>query len=127
MKQIRSGVFETNSSSVHSITMCMQSEYDAWQNGEVYLNDNRWIHSSSAYTKKQFVTKEEAIDILNKRDYGSYSDLTTLEPEELEDYLKDEDFYTYENYHWDYYEGFTNSYTTPNGDTVVSFGYYGHD
>ena len=27
-KQIRRGVFETNSSSVHSLTMCMESDYD---------------------------------------------------------------------------------------------------
>ena len=33
-RQIRRGVFETNSSSTHSITMCMKSDYDRWSNGE---------------------------------------------------------------------------------------------
>lgn len=34
-RQIRSGVFETNSSAVHAITMCMKNEYNKWENGEL--------------------------------------------------------------------------------------------
>ena len=34
-RQIRRGVFETNSSSVHSITMCSEDEYDKWIKGEL--------------------------------------------------------------------------------------------
>ncbi len=63
MKQTRYGVFETNSSSTHSITMCMKDDYDKWANGEVYLNEGGWC-SYSKYKDKQFVTKEEAIDII---------------------------------------------------------------
>ena len=33
-RQIRRGVFETNSSSVHSLTMCSGDEYDKWAKGE---------------------------------------------------------------------------------------------
>lgn len=33
--QIRRGVFETNSSSVHSITMCTGSDFDRWTDGEL--------------------------------------------------------------------------------------------
>lgn len=36
---IRRGVFETNSSSTHSITMVSKEEYDKWKNGEL-LYDN---------------------------------------------------------------------------------------
>ena len=39
-RQIRRGVFETNSSSVHSLTMCMESDYDRWKNGELVWS--RW-------------------------------------------------------------------------------------
>lgn len=39
-KQIRRGVFETNSSSVHSLTMCTSSDYDKWKNGELVWS--RW-------------------------------------------------------------------------------------
>ena len=34
-RQIRRGVFETNSSSVHSLTRCTSSDYDKWKNGEL--------------------------------------------------------------------------------------------
>ena len=34
-RQIRRGVFETNSSSVHSLTMCSGEEYKKWENGEI--------------------------------------------------------------------------------------------
>ena len=39
-RQIRRGVFETNSSSVHSLTMCTGSDYDKWKNGELVWS--RW-------------------------------------------------------------------------------------
>ena len=34
-QQIRRNVFETNSSSVHSITMCSLEDYKKWENGEL--------------------------------------------------------------------------------------------
>lgn len=35
MKQIRQGVFETNSSSTHSITICTKEEYEKFKAGEL--------------------------------------------------------------------------------------------
>ncbi len=32
-RQIRRGVFETNSSSTHSLTMCSKKEYDEFEKG----------------------------------------------------------------------------------------------
>ena len=32
-RQIRKGVFETNSSSVHALAMCTEIEFDRWENG----------------------------------------------------------------------------------------------
>ena len=40
MKQIRRGVFETNSSSTHSITMCNKDDYSKWEAGKKLLD--RW-------------------------------------------------------------------------------------
>ena len=34
-KQVRRNVFETNSSSVHTLVVCKESDYDRWKNGEV--------------------------------------------------------------------------------------------
>lgn len=95
MRQVRRGVFETNSSSVHSITMCMKSDYDKWVNGELYWH--RW--------SDKFVSQE----VVDKEDYtGSY--------------------YSYERYCEEIeFEDFYDEITTPNGETVVAFGYYGTD
>lgn len=35
MRQIRRGIFETNSSSVHSITIVSKEDYDKWVDGKV--------------------------------------------------------------------------------------------
>ena len=126
MKQTRYGVFETNSSSTHSITMCMKDDYDKWANGEVYLNEGRWC-SYSKYKDKQFVTKEEAIDIIVNNTYHHGADLTTMNNDELEEYFRDNEIYTCDSYGNEYLENFEAEFTTPNGETVASFGQYGYD
>ena len=35
MIQVRQGVFETNSSSTHSITMCTKNEFNEWVDGKI--------------------------------------------------------------------------------------------
>ena len=99
-RQIRRGVFETNSSSVHSLTMCMESDFNKWVAGELVWS--RWGDELVPITDeiKKSMEKDE-------REYLTY--------EQVNDY--------------DYidYETFEDSYTTPNGETVKSFGYYGHD
>ena len=127
MIQIRNGVFETNSSSTHSLVMCMKNDYDKWVNREVYLNNEAGWSSYSEYKNKQFVTKEEAIDIITNNKYPTDIDLFTMNNDELEEYFKDNEIYTFDNYDNDYLESFTEEFTTPNGDTVVSFGQYGYD
>lgn len=99
-KQIRRGVFETNSSSVHSLTMCMESDFNKWVAGELVWS--RWGDELVPITDEIKKSMEE-----DEREYLTY--------EQFNDY--------------DYidYETFEDSYTTPNGETVKSFGYYGHD
>lgn len=38
-RQIRQGVFETNSSSVHSLTICDADEYQQWKDGTLVMDD----------------------------------------------------------------------------------------
>ena len=38
MIQIRQNIFETNSSSVHSITLCTEDEFQKWKNGEILFD-----------------------------------------------------------------------------------------
>lgn len=120
MRQIRRGVFETNSSSVHTMTMCMKDDYDKWVSGEVYYN--RYISELN-----DFVTKEEAISFLmNDNKYPASENLFELNDEELEEYLREEEFYTCDDYGWDF-ERFKQEFTTPSGETIVAFGYSGYD
>lgn len=37
MKTIRQGCFETNNSSTHSITLCMENEFGKWKNGDTVV------------------------------------------------------------------------------------------
>lgn len=127
MKQTRRNVFETNSSSTHSLTMCLKNDYNMWKAGKVYLNENSGWSSHSPYKEKQFITKEEAIDILTNNKYPPETDLTEFDNEDLEDIFRNEEIYTYENYWRDYLEDYSDTFTTPNGDTVVAFGQFGYD
>ena len=95
-RKVRRGVFETNSSSVHSLTMCMEDEYDRWVAGELVFD--RWNKKIVPITDKI----KESID-------AEYTDYLTY------DQFSDLDFETFEE-----------SFTTPNKETVVAIGYYGH-
>ena len=61
-KIIRKGTFETNSSSTHSLTMCMKDDYEKWCNGETVLVEDDWQFTCKI--KEQFISKEKAIDLL---------------------------------------------------------------
>ena len=150
MKIIRRNTFETNSSSTHSITMCKESDFDKWKNGELYFcQDNGEFYDEEGRTK---IIKEQII--YNKKakyNNGIYTykgisveykdinklyteeNLSEITEEEVQDYLENDfDYYeiplTYEQ--WDDrfdYEKYEDAYTTESGETVVAFGYYGND
>lgn len=122
MKQIRHGVFETNSSSVHSLTMCSNDEYNTWKNGEVL------------YWKEQdkFITKENIIEELKKLTWCNgelcYGDVNWENEDEVHDVFSDEGIVTCEEFFDnEWFETFCQSYTTTGGEKVIAFGYYGHD
>ena len=142
MLQIRKNVFETNSSSTHSITMCSRDEYDTWMKGDLLLNDGWWgKDNTSEFKNKKFVTRAEAEDIIRKDPFYNEEkdgDLSKVPDNELshehydyetESYVGfDYGFYTFDNYmENEYLEWFEEEYTTPSGDTVVAFGLYGTD
>lgn len=107
---IRKGVFETNSSSTHSLTMCENDEFEKWKNGEVYYND--W--------NEKMISKKEVYNKLEIND-----DMTE---DEVDDIISGSDYYTYDRFMDDeYLETFIDRYTTKQGDEVVAFGKYGMD
>ena len=92
--------------------------------------------STSAYANKEFVTLEEALDIISKSKYYSDADIVKeeyradLSRADIDEILEGHDFISYDRY-WEwaenYEETFEDRYTTKGGETVVAFGYYGYD
>lgn len=119
MRVIRRGVFETNSSSTHSITMCSQDEYDRWERGELLLND-RWR------VKEKLISREQAIEQLKQEDYSSTINFDDIEKVNAE--LRDKYLFTAEEY-WNSsdLETFVEKYITKNGEKIVAFGRFGYD
>ena len=114
MKTIRHGVFETNSSSTHSLTIMTQEEYDKWDNDH-YLDGDK------------IITRDEAIAKIMENSWNKDLDLTDTEA--VEEALKDSEYLNesgYEDYVGDY-EEYSRSFTTPSGDKMVAFGYSGYD
>jgi hypothetical protein len=99
MKQIRVGVFETNSSSTHSLTIVSEEDYEKWKLGEFLLD-----------------TYKDVLVPFPK-------DYVKVEDEEFED--DDGDLKTYEMRCEK--ENFTQHFTTKSGDKIVAFGNYGYD
>ena len=130
-RQIRRGTFETNSSSVHSLTMCMKSDYDRWKSDNLFLfTGSGWYYPDyNKPEKNHFYTREEAI-AFEKTDKYVSKDTDWTDEDTVNEILHENEFYDY-NYFWDeyceYYETFESSMITTNGEEVISFGYYGHD
>lgn len=126
MKQIRRGVFETNSSSTHSITMCLKSDYDKWCNGEKFLfKGSGWSFPDEHKPKKNnFYTREEVIEFM-KFDKYCPTDMDWEDDDAVDELLRDNEFFDseYENDELEFYE---ETYVTPSGEQVVAFGEYGY-
>ncbi len=98
--QIRRSLFETNSSSIHSLTMCSDSDYEKWKSGEyIYdIDDDELIPLTDEI--------KISLDNVNEHQYFTYKNF-------FEDYILD-------------YEVFAKTFTTENGEVVHAFGYYGN-
>ena len=130
MKQIRRNVFETNSSSVHSITMCLEDIYDKWVNDEVYFYDSTYKLPEG---RDKFFTWDDMLEFMRNELKVDEEDIKALieakenDDSEFTSILQDSDFYTadsYENYNEDC-ESYAEVFTTPMGERVVAFGYAG--
>lgn len=128
MRQVRVGTFETNSSSTHSITMCSDSEYQAWESGKLLHVEDSW-GSDSEYAKKDFVTFDEARDIILKNRYAGVSPADVTD-DFIREHGHEYSIYTYDYFFENYRSGleyYVETHTTPGGEKVVAFGMYGYD
>lgn len=121
-RQIRRDVFETNSSSTHSITMCSGEEYDKWCSGNLLF----WVG------KKKFGTKEDIIEELKELTRWDnslmYPDVNWDDDSIVADIFDSEEIQTSDEFFDDeYLETFEETYHTSNGEEVVAFGKFGYD
>ena len=135
-KQIRKGVFETNSSSVHSLTICDADTFKKWKNGELLYDTWRdeFIKPILELSNDQ---KEDAKKSYTQVMEEYWKDWNDLNEEEKDNWYRryaqkhgliSEDAKTYDAYFEDgYYDTYAKSYVTKSGDRIVCFGYYGHD
>lgn len=147
MINIRKGVFETNSSSVHSLILCTADDYRAWVLGDKLLNiyyddDWAWKHwdsendeyvETTAGTPPRFVTPEEAARYDKYYPYPEMEEDTwgySIEFIDKDGEYRDRKFLTFEEYQKIYtwnFETFDDSCITPSGEEVIGFGYFGRD
>lgn len=153
MKTIRNNVFETNSSSTHSITIVDLEDFEKLEECEMLLDDETLVPANKVYdemmknlvdmekqmtenyskTYKDTLTYENFIKIMQSFSYGdlSYSSREDCSEDIANDIMAvkaglNYEVTTYSCLGGEYYETFEERHTTKRGDTVVAFGYYGN-
>ena len=145
MKQIRKNVFETNSSSTHTLAICTEDEYKKWQEGKMLFNkwNETFIKNSINITKQDKVEAEERYNTYKGKYYKDWSELTEAERDEyIYNYIAqqrrqeksfsfEEDGLTYQEFMQDCSNGGleteTSHYTSPSGDKLVITCAYGYN
>ena len=146
MIQIRNNIFETNSSSTHSLNICTKQEWLDWKAGNLLYNpyedsfiDNYLLSDD----KKMDRLKEYYNTLVKKSFYKEFQDLNKIEIQELmmkavedgfifksvSELENNNDWFTYDKY-WEYndeLEGYVENYTSESGDEIVIFGEYGYN
>lgn len=122
MRVVRKGVFETNSSSVHSLTIVPDDEkYEEFVKGKMFLSES----------EDKFFTKEEVISAITNKKWCNITrdEFEAMSDEEFENEAADYEYYSIDKYNsmCEYYEQFLNKFITPSGDKMVVFGYSGND
>lgn len=154
MKTIRHNVFETNSSSTHSLTIVPEEEFEKFKNCDLLLDYCAFVSAEDEYknvmenlescennmsddyraTYKTELTFEKFKEVLSKLCYG---DLSYYHRKDARKDIQThydavkaalgEEIVTYRTMGGEEYETFERHYTTKSGDKIVAFGYYGYD
>lgn len=145
MKQIRKNIFETNSSSTHTLAICTEDEYKDWKDGKLLFNkwNETFVKNSIKITKQDKVEAEKRYNTCKGKYYKDWSELTEAEREEYTyNYIAqqrrqekslsfEEDGLTYQefmqNCNNDGLETETSHYTSPSGDKLVITCAYGYN
>lgn len=115
--EIRQGVFETNSSSVHSMVIMPEKQYAEWEKGELYYcNDDGKLY-----------TLKEVLDMFDKNRQNKYNNMPSYKRDEK---LSDFGYTNFEAFNpidsWgDCLDEDVDYYTSPSGDKLVIRSKYG--
>lgn len=143
MKQIRKNVFETNSSSTHTLAICTEDEYKDWKAGKLLFNklNETFIKNSINITERDRKEAEENYTRYKGKYYKDWSELTDSEREEyiykhVADSRRQEKSLSFEENGLTYEEFLqdcnglqteTSHYTSPSGDKLVITCAYGYN
>ena len=137
-KKIRVGVFESNSSSTHSLSIVTEDVFNKWKNGELLFN--RYSEDFVEAKNYPTFTEEDVEDFYNENKEKYWKNWDQLSHYEKQEWVgkykdevlddEDEDYMTYNRY-MDYYcyeyETYERHFTSPSNDKMIAFGYYGYD
>lgn len=135
-RQIRNNVFETNSSSTHSLTICSEEQFEDWKNGKLLFND--WDDEFVKFNELTDQDKQDAKNEYERKKQIYWKDWEQLTDDEVnkwyEKYAKENKFSSHNDCKtfddWKYstdLEYFVEHHTTPGGEKIVAFGHYGYD
>ena len=133
-RQIRTEVFESNSSTTHTLTICSEETYKKWEKDELLLTwDNKFIPNKKMSKEEKDRFCHQWYNEHRGKYYKDYKDLTKEEKKEIEDDLNSKGYFnasgqTYDEWHADkYLEYAKESFITEHGDKVVAFSKAGND
>ena len=127
MIKIRYEIFETNSSSVHTLCIAQNEEIDKLKKEELLVN---LMYDRSDYLITYEEALHELIDVIHK--YGHKDEIETInsgDKEEIYRLMYEYDIAErFDRYlETEYLEPYEEEFTTENGDRVLIFGRFGHD
>ena len=109
----------------------MKSDQNKWEKGEfLFFKGSGWCYPENNKPHENcFYTKDEAIAFEKLSRYAPSEDFDWNDEKAVMDMLHNNEWFDYD-YFWDYFceefDTFKESLTTPNGEEIISFGYYGY-
>ena len=127
MIQIRKCVFETNSSSTHSITIYNEEDYTKVRNGEGYIDREHNGIEGTVLDKTQVIESiRSQCTRYNEWSKEDTKELLSMNEEDFCNYVQQFGYYPSDSYD-DYLETDWNEYKLPTGETLHIRCEYGYD
>lgn len=118
MKTIRRGVFETNSSSMHSMSIISKEDFITLKNSEDYYIN---IGENRIYSKEE-ISEEIAGEMFTEG--LTYKELMELDKPRFDEIASNYEYTDYKSYINMPYEVFQYAYTSESGDEITILGFY---